>query len=225
MMPHRRRSTLSMPALSMSIVALSLALGSGTARAQALAPPVKIAVVDMQSALLGTTDGQKAVAELKAKFAPKEQEFQKRQQELAAKQEQYRKTENTISDEAKAALARDIDAMTKTLQRDTDDARQDVEQEQQRVLNELGQKMMQVLQKYAVEKQITVIMDVSGQPNNILFASSTIEITRDIIAVYNSAAPMTAVPAAKPAATPSSSVSKPAPAPKPAAPAAPAPKQ
>jgi len=67
-------------------------------------------------------------------------------------------------------------------------------------------------------------MDVSGQPNNILFASSTIEITRDIIAVYNAAAPMTAVPAAKPAANPSSSVSKPAPAPKPAAPAAPAPK-
>ena len=220
LIPRRRR-----PAFSISIVALSLALGSGTAWAQALAPPVKIAVVDMQSALLGTEDGKKAVAELTAKFAPKQQEFQKRQQELAAKQEQYRKTENTISDEAKATLARDIDAMTKTLQRDTDDARQDVEQEQQRVLNELGQKMMQVLQKYAVEKQLTMIMDVSGQPNNILFASSTIEITRDIIAVYNAAAPMTAVPAAKPAANPSSSVSKPAPAPKAAAPAAPAPKQ
>jgi outer membrane protein len=221
MMPQRRR-----PALSMLILALSLALGSGTARAQALAPPVKIGVIDMQSALLSTKDGQKAVADLKAKFAPKQLEFEKRQQELAAKQEQYRKTENTISEEAKATLARDIDVMTKNLQRDTDDARQDVEQEQQRVLNELGQKMMQVLQKYANEKQLTVVLDVSGQPNNILFASSTIEITRDIIAMYDSAAPMTAVPAAKPAANPSAAVSKPAP--KPAAPATPgasAPKQ
>jgi outer membrane protein len=229
MTPQRRQPVVrfSTLAISISALVLSLAPGSGTAWAQALAPPVKIAVLDMQSALLSTEDGKKAVAELKAKFAPKEQEFQKRQAELAAKQEQYRKTENTISEEAKATLARDIDAMTKTLQRDTDDARQDVEQEQQRVLNELGQKMMQVLQKYAIEKQITVVMDVSGQPNNILFASSAIEITRDIIAVYNAAAPMTSVPAAKPAANPSSSVSKPAPAPapKPAAPAASAPKQ
>jgi outer membrane protein len=219
MMPQRRR-----PALSMLILALSLALGSGTARAQALAPPVKIGVIDMQSALLSTKDGQKAVADLKAKFAPKQLEFEKRQQELAAKQEQYRKTENTISEEAKATLARDIDVMTKNLQRDTDDARQDVEQEQQRVLNELGQKMMQVLQKYANEKQLTVVLDVSGQPNNILFASSTIEITRDIIAMYDAAAPMTAVaPAKAPANPPAPKTAAPHPA-TPAVPAAP-PKQ
>jgi outer membrane protein len=223
MMPHRRPS---LPRLAFSMlftVGLALAPAGGAARAQALAPPVKIAVISMQDALLSTKDGQKAVAELKAKFAPKEKEFQERQQQLVTKQEQYKKTENTISDEAKATLARDIDAMTKTLQRDTDDARQDVEQEQQKVLNELGQKMMQVLQKYANEKQITVVLDISGQPNNILFASSTIEITRDIIAMYDAAAPMTAVPSAKPAANPSSSA--PRPAPKPAAPAASAPKQ
>jgi outer membrane protein len=225
MLPHRRRSigrfstwAYSMSAL-MSTLALTLSLASGTAWGQAAAP-VKIGVIDMQSALLSTKDGQKAVAELKAKFAPKQQEFDERQRQLQTKQEQFRKTENTISDEAKATLARDIDAMTKTLQRDTEDARQDVDQEQQKVLNELGQKMMQVLQKYANDKQLTMVMDVSGQPNNILFASSTIEITRDIIAMYDAAAPMTQVapPAKAPAS--SSSASK-APAPRPTPPAAP----
>jgi outer membrane protein len=233
MLPYRRPSLprpsgvrFSTVAFSMFALGLALAPASGTAWAQALAPPVKIGVISMQDALLSTKDGQKAVAELKAKFAPKEQEFQERQQQLAAKQEKYRKTENTISDEAKATLARDIDAMTKTLQRDTDDARQDVEQEQQKVLNELGQKMMQVLQKYANEHQLTVVLDISGQPNNILFASSTIEITRDIIAMYDAAAPMTAVPPAKAPASSSSAAPKTAPAPKPAAPpATPAPKQ
>lgn len=224
MAPHRRQSVGRFSALAFSISALmsTLSLASGTAWAQAAAP-VKIGVIDMQSALLSTKDGQKAVAELKAKFAPKEQEFQKRQAELQAKQEQFRKTENTISDEAKAALARDIDAMTKILQRDTEDARQDVDQEQQRVLNELGQKMMQVLQKYAGEKQLTMVMDVSGQPNNILFASSTIEITRDIIAMYDAAAPMSAVAPAKAPANPSSSAPK-TPATRPATPPASAPK-
>jgi len=226
MLPRRGQSTARFSTLAFSMlftVGLALEPASGTARAQALAAPVKIAVIDMQSTLLGTTDGQKAAAELKAKFAPKEQEFQRRAQELSAKQEQFRKTENTISDEAKATLARDIDAMTKNLQRDTDDARQDVEQEQQRVLNELGQKMMQVLQKYSSEKQLTMVFDVSGQPNNILFASNTIDITRDIIMLYDSA-PATQV-APKPATTSAPPAPKPA-APKPAAPATttPAPK-
>jgi len=173
----------------------------------------KIAVIDMQSALLSTKDGQKAANELKAKFGPKEAELQKKQADLQAKQDQYNKGINTMSEEAKANLVRDIDTLTKNLQRDSDDARQDLDAEQQRVLNDLGQKMMQVLQKYAIDKQITMVMDVSGQPNNVLFASNSIDITRDIVTLYDAAAPAAPAAAAPAAAT--------APAPKPAA-AAPA---
>lgn len=170
----------------------------GIASAQSAATQ-KIAVINMQTALLSTKDGQKAVEEMKAKFGPKEQEFQKRQADLQAKQDEYRKKENTLSEDAKATLARDIDTMTKNLQRDTDDARQDVDQEQQRVLNELGQKMMQVLTKYSADKGLTMVLDVSGQPNNVLFASSTADITAEIIKLYDAAAPVT--PSAPPAAS------------------------
>ena len=187
------------------------ALAAFGPRAFAQPPTPKIGVIDMQGALLGTKDGQKAAAELKAKFTPKEDELRKKQQELQAKQDQYRKTENAISDEAKASLQREIDALTKGLQRDSDDARQDLDQEQQRILQNLGQKMMQVVQKYAIDKGLTMIFDVSGQPNNLIYASNSADITRDIIALYDAAAP-----AAPPARTPATSA-----APKPAAPAAP----
>ena len=165
----------------------------------------KIASIDMQQALIGTKDGQKAVNDLRAKFGPKDQELQKRGQDLQAKQEQYRKTMNTISEEAKATLEREIDSMTRGLQRDSDDAKQDMDQDQQRVLQELGAKIMQVVTKYATDNQYAVVFDVSGQPNNILFASSTTDITRDVIALYDKSAPTT--PTAPPA------VSKAAPAP------------
>ena len=180
----------------------------------------KIGVIDMQSALLGTKDGQKAANELKSKFTPKETELQKRQQELQAKQDNYRKTENAISDEAKATLQRDIDNLTRNLQRDSEDANQDLQAEQQRILGDLSQKMNQVLSKYAGDKQLTLIMDVSGQPNNILFASNTADITRDIIALYDAAPPVAPAPAAAAAPRPASA---PAAAPRPAAPAAPKP--
>jgi len=191
-----------------------LALACGlNAWAQA---PQKLAIINMQEVILKTKDGQKAVADLQAKFAPKQQEFQKRAEELQRKQDELRKTENTISDDKKAALARDIDAMNKSLQRDTDDTREDVNQEQQKMLNELGGKIMQVLNKYASDKQFTMVFDVSGQPNNILFASTAIDITHDIIAMYDAQAPAASAAPAKPAA---STTSAPAPAKRPAAPA------
>ncbi|HYA17830.1 MAG TPA: OmpH family outer membrane protein [Bryobacteraceae bacterium] len=174
----------------------------------------KIAVIDMQSAMLGTRDGQKAVAELKARFTPREQELQKRQKELQDKQDQYRKTENNISDEAKNTLSREIDTLQRGLQRDSEDANQDLQQEQQRILGDLSQKMNQVLNKYAADKQISMIFDVSGQPNNILFATTSTDITRDIIALYDSA---NAVTPPAPPAKPTTSAPAPAAAPKPAA--------
>lgn len=192
----------------------------------AFAQQQKIAVIDMQAALLGTKDGQKAAGELKAKFTPKENELQKKQTELQAKQEQFRKSENTMSDEAKANLARDIDTMTRTLQRDSDDARQDLDAEQQRILGDLGQRVMQVLQKYASDKQLTIVMDVSGQPNNVLFASNTIDITREVIAMYDTAAAAAPPPApsAAPAAfAPRPPAAAPAATPRPVTPAAPRP--
>ncbi len=100
----------------LTIVPVLALLGGLSAWAQA---PQKFAIINMQETLISTKDGQKAVAALKAKFAPKEQEFQKRQADLQAKQDELRRTENTISEEKKAALARDIDTMTKSLQRDT----------------------------------------------------------------------------------------------------------
>jgi outer membrane protein len=202
---------------SQSIVLPVLALACGlSAWAQA---PQKFAIINMQQVILETKDGKQAVIQLKTKFAPKEAEFQKRAEDLQRKQDELRKTENTISDEKKAALTRDIDAMTKTLQRDTDDAREDVNQEQQKVLNDLGGKIMQVLNKYASDKQYTMVFDVSGQPNNILFASSGIDITREIITMYDASAPAAPAAAAKPPAAPPAATTS---APKRTAPAAPA---
>jgi outer membrane protein len=184
-------------------VAMLAALGAplpGTAQTQ------KIAVINMQTALAETNDGKKAVADLRAKFGPKDQDFQRRSQELQAKQDDLRKRQNTMSDDARTKLESDIAALSRNLQRDSDDAKQDMEQEEQKMVQELGGKIMQVINKYATDNQYAMVFDVSGQPNNIMFASATADITRDIIALYDKSLPVT------PTAPPSgAAVSKPAP--------------
>jgi len=153
----------------------------------------KIGVIDMQSALVATKEGQKAAADLRAKYAPKQQEFQQRQSQLQQKQDQFRRTENTMSDEAKAKLSADIDALQKNLQRDTQDAEQDMNQDQQQIVQNLSGKMMKIVSKYAQDHQFQLVFDVAGQPSNIYFASNTIDVTREIISLYDQEYPASAV--------------------------------
>jgi Skp family chaperone for outer membrane proteins len=178
----------------------------------------KVAWLDMQQALLSTNDGQNAQTELKKKFAPKEDEFQKRQQELQTKQAQYQKTSNTLSDAAKAAAERDIENLGRVLQRDNEDAQQDFQIEENRILTPLLQKMQGVINKYAADNQIAIVVDASRQQNNLIYADPASDITKAIVLLYNqapaAAAPAPAVP--KPAAPPAAAPARPAtPAPKP----------
>ena len=51
--------------------------------------PVKLAVINLQGALVSTKDGKKASADLDAKVAPGKKEFDARQSELIQLQDQY----------------------------------------------------------------------------------------------------------------------------------------
>jgi outer membrane protein len=154
--------------------------------------PTKIGVIDLQSVIIKTKDGEKAAADLKARFAPKQAELEKKQQDVAALQTQLRNGQNTMGDENKQKLMRDIDAKSNTLKRDTEDANADLEQDQQKVMSELIPKIISVLNKYATENGFAIVLDISSQQTPILFASNTVELTRQIIDAYDKSAPMSA---------------------------------
>ena len=152
------------------------------------APAQKMAVVDMQGAILQTKDGQKAAADLKAKYDPIQKSLSTRGQTLSAKQEQYRKTVDTMSEAAKTAAERDIQQLSQTLQREADDAKADAQQDQNKMLGPILQRLEAVMRKYATEKQIAMIVDLSSQPNNLLYAAPSVNITGEVIALYNAPA-------------------------------------
>ena len=185
-----------------------LALGLGVlAFGQASAPPVKVGILHIQNAIVQTKDGQAAVKELTAKYEPRKKELDQKQADVQALEQQYRAGANTMSDEAKQKTMRDIDQRRKQLQRDSDDAQAELQQDQDRVLQELGQKIMVVVDKYANEHGYALILDVSSPQTPVLYAANAIDITRDIVALYDqaqggSAAPASAKPAAPKPATP-----------------------
>ncbi len=164
--------------------------------------PNKIAIIHLQNAIIGTKDGQKAAKELETKFMPKRQEIEKRQGEIQALQQQLRASSNTASEEQKNKLMRDIDAKQKSLQRDGEDASAELDQEQQKLFQEIGGKVMAVIDKYASDNGYAVVIDVSAQSSPVLYASTAVDITRQVVETYDKNAPgaAPAPAAAKPAA-------------------------
>ena len=178
----------------------------------AFAQQAKLAIIDMQGALLTTKEGQKAAAELKTKFSPTEQALNKRQQDLQTMQAGYSKTQATMTAADKAKMERDIDVAQKALTRDADDARTDFQAAQNQLLGGIMQKMQAVLNKYAADNAITLLVDVSTQPNNLLYADKSTNISAQIVELFDSGA--VAPPAPKPAAARPAGPAAPKPAPK-----------
>jgi Skp family chaperone for outer membrane proteins len=208
------KKNLVLPALVLGVAALAQAQGQ---------VPTKIAVINVQTAILSTKDGQRAAADLQTAFNPRQQDLEKKQADLTALQDQLRKGSATMSEEAKTKLMRDIDATTTRVNRDRQDASSDLDEAQGKIMQELGGKMLAVMEKYAVQNGYAVVLDVSNPQTPVLWAASAVEITNDIVKLYDQAYPGTAAaPAAKPPAAvkpPAAPAAAPAAAKPPAAPA------
>jgi outer membrane protein len=184
-----------------STLIAAFALVSLTAGAFAQTP-AKVGVISIQGAIVGTKDGQKASTALDAKFAPKKKEFDVRQSEIAQLQDQYNKGGAVMSEDKRAQMARDIDEKKKRLERDMQDAEEDLRTEQQKLLQGLGGRMMAVIEKYAKDNGYSIILDVSNPNTPVLYASSGIDITQDIISLYDKTTANGAPAAGTPAPAP-----------------------
>jgi outer membrane protein len=178
--------------------------------------PTKVGIIHIQSAIIATKDGQKAAADLQNKFDPKKKSLEAKQSEIASLQGELAKGSNTMAETRRLELTRQIDQKTKDLNRSTEDAQAEFEVEQNKLLQDLGGKLMAVIDKYARDNGFALILDVSSPQTPVLFAANGVDITKEIVELYDKNAPSTLPPAPKPAAA------VPA-APKPTAPAAPKP--
>lgn len=196
-----------------ALSSLTLVLGlNAVAQAPTAAnapPPTKVGVIQIQAALVSTRDGQKAVQELNAKLEPRKKDLEKKAADIRELQDKLQRGGNAMAQAAKDDLTRNIDRKTTSYNRDMQDTQDEADQEQRKLLDELGQKMMQVIDKYSQANGFALILDVSNPNTPVLYASTSIDVTKDIIDLYDktvSAAPATSE------AKPTPAVTKPAPA-------------
>src|ERR1022692_472444 len=156
------------------------------------AAPTRIATIFAQNAIVSTQEGQKAAAALAARYDPKRRDFESKQTALQALRDRLKRGAATMSAAAKGELNQTIDARYTELKRLAEDIQSQVDDEQGTLLQTLGDKLVQVIDQFALDNRLAIVLDVSPQQSPVLWAAPSIDITSEMVRLYDKAYPAAA---------------------------------
>jgi outer membrane protein len=172
-------------------------------------------VINIQAAIASTAEGKQAAAELQSQFTPRMNELQNLQKQIEDVRNRLQAGQSTLSDEEKARLQREGDTLTRTYQRKQQELQDDTNDAQQEVVNRIGRKLVDILNKYSKDNAYAIVLDDSSQQTPVIYAANQIDVTQDIIRLYDQSYPVKNAGATTPTAP------RTAPKPAPGTPAAP----
>jgi outer membrane protein len=165
-------------ALRAGLLCLALAPLATVAPAQ-----LKVAVVNVQQAMLDSEELKKASADLEARYKPRQDELQKLQNDLQSIQQQLQS--NKLTQQAAADLQVQGTRKQRDAQRLSDDLQAEFDKDRQDILSKAAQRMQDVVKKLAEEKGYDVVVDVS----QTLYFKPALDVTKDALTAYNKAYP------------------------------------
>jgi Skp family chaperone for outer membrane proteins len=172
----------------------------------------KIALINFEQVVLASNEGQQVTAATQKKYEPKKNEIEKEAADVEAKKKALTPT---MSDEARAKALQEIDREEKKLQRDADDAQTAYQADWQEALAGVAKKIDVTMKKYCADSGFTLLLDVSSQSSNVMWAVPQTDISQAVVDMYNKQSGISAPPPSAPrpsAPKPSApSASKPAP--------------
>jgi outer membrane protein len=176
----------------------------------AAAGPEKIGVLNMQIAITSTAEGKQASSELQAQFAPRQAELENVRKQIEDIQTRLRNGASTLSDDEKQRLVRENDTLTRGYQRKQQDFNDDGNEAQREVIDRIGRRLMEVVEKYARDNGYSIILDNSSQNTPVIFSANGVDISQDIIRLFDQQYPAKAGSSSTKPATQRPAPSKPA---------------
>jgi outer membrane protein len=146
---------------------------------------LKVAVVNVQQAMLDSDELKKISTQLEAKFKPRQDELIKLQTDIQSIQQQIQTGGSKLNQQALADLQAQGQRKQRDAQRLSDDLQQDFDRDRQEVLGKASQRMQAIVKKLAEEKGLDLVVDVS----QTLYFKPALDITPEALAAYNKAYP------------------------------------
>ena len=145
----------------------------------------KMAVINLQRAVLESAEIKKASNEMETRFKPRTQQLEQLQKDLAGISQQLQTNAGKLTPQAEADLQAQGQRKQRDAQRLQEDLQADVDRERNEILARSTQKMQEVVKKLAEEKGLDLIVDVT----NAVYFKPALDITSDAIAAFDKAYP------------------------------------
>ena len=175
--------------------------------------PAKIALVAFEQAVFATNEGQRSVQDIQAKYKPKKDQIDTLSTEVDSLKKQLQSAPATLSDAERATRLKAIDSKEKQLNRDAEEAQTAYNADLQEQYGKIAAKVSATLKKYVSDNGYTLLLDVSSQQSNVMWANQSTDVTQAVVAAYNTssgvAAPTPTAPAAAPRPRPTTTTPKP----------------
>jgi len=191
-------------------VALAVAVAAPQLYAQ-----VRIAVVDMQRALIETNDGRAAKGQLQKLFQARQDVLNTRQEALKRMKEDIEKQKNVISRELLEKRMGEYQAEFVKLQQSYLEYQQELAQKEAELTKSILVNLQGIVRQIGTSDGYTGILDQGA----VIWSRGDLDLTDRVIQEYNTAHPTRPAAAGAVGARPADAGARPAPAPAPARPA------
>ena len=149
----------------------------------------KIGVIDLRATIESTGECRQALAEVQTQFAQRNKELESINQQLAAVRNRLQ-SGSTLGQAEELALASrlgqhlavQLDLKNKELNEDLRAARAEVE-------DRVGRRVKDLVSRYSRENGYATVLDTSTPNSVVVYGSNDIDITRDIVCLYDEAYP------------------------------------
>jgi len=150
---------------------------------------LKVAVVDFERAVVESAAGKKSSEKFNSTLQAKQADLEKRQKDLEDQQKKLQNGARTLSDAVKGDLQKDIDRRTRELQRVNEDAQKELQALRDELLRPIAERASAILNAMAAEQHYTLVVDISSQESNVLWANPKNDITAELVKRIDAAAP------------------------------------
>jgi outer membrane protein len=169
---------------SKTILRALMVVSAGVLSIGAAAAQAKVAIINVQRAIIETAEIKKAQTDLETKYRPRTAELEKLQKELQDIQAQLQG--GKLNQQAEQELTARGQRRQREYQRVGEDLQNDVDRERNEILQKAGQRMNDVVKKIAEERGFDVVIDVT----NTVYFKPAMEITPDAIKAFDAAYPV-----------------------------------
>jgi Skp family chaperone for outer membrane proteins len=169
--------------------------GTAAPQTRPAAGPANIAVID-SSAFSDEKNGiarvMVAMRQLETKFQPLRTELRGMRDRLNTMRSDIQKKQAIQDAKITAQQAEEAERLDVQIKRKAEDAQASYQKESLAILEPLQKDIGDALNAYAQAKGISLLIDVNRVP--VIYASSSLDVTRDFIVEYNRTHPATAAP-------------------------------